>query len=122
MAREYKRALALDEGTYLELCEKGFRSFFFFFVSRNMCRDINTPDGLYKIFLWDWETPNYDTWKDLKRFLKECRYALIEIAEDGEITTDIKDENEYGCDEVFYEILGYKAEIVLWNDPSQVLV
>ena len=122
MSYDYKRALALDERTYLELLDKGFVRLFHERATKNMCREVKTQDGMvYKVFLWDWE-PDPEKWDDLMRFLEHRRHALIQISEEGEIWKDIETDDEFGCDGVFEEIFGWTASICLWQDASQIIV
>ena len=120
--KEYKLALALDSRTLKELLDKGFRDFFGEREQKGMFRMVDTPDEQYKVFLWDWETPDHDTWLDLLRHLEHRRHALIQISEEGEIWKDIETDDEFGCDGVFEEIFGWTASICLWQDASQIIV
>lgn len=120
--KEYKLALALDGRTLNELLDKGFHDFFRERERKGMFRMVNTPDEQYKVFLWDWETPDPDKWEDLLRHLEHRRHALIQISEEGEIWKDIETDDEFGCDGVFEEIFGWTASICLWQDASQIIV
>lgn len=80
---------------------------------------VKTPDTKYHIYLWDWEKPDMEKYGGFKKILNHRRHSIIEISEDGNIFRDVKTSDIYGCDEEFEEILGWTADIVLWNDSSK---
>lgn len=121
---DYKIALALTEHTVACLKEGEDRDIIIDREKKNKIRTIETPDGNYKILTWDWEPDARmnDAYTHLLETIKSVRHALIEITEDGNIFTDIEPEDNDGYDGVFEDILGWNTQIVLWNDPDDVLV
>lgn len=121
---DYKIALALTAETVEELKKGEDRDIITEREDSGNVRTIETPDGDYKILLWDWKSDMRmnDAYNHLLNSIECIRHALIEITEDGSIWRDVETEDADGCDEIFEEILGWKADIVLWNDPNDVLI
>lgn len=121
---DYKIALALTAEKVEELKKGKNHDIIAERENSDNVRTITTPDGNYKILLWDWESDMRmnDDYNQLLKSIEGTRHALIEITEDGNIFRNIETEDAEGCDEIFEEILGWKTEIVLWNDPEDVLI
>lgn len=123
--QDKKIAIAVNRQTFDEIVER-FTEITTDRTNRNMLRRIETPDDLYVIMYWDWENPDNDytdnIWNDMLRFLEHRRHSRVEIDENGNIFADIETDDEFGCDEVFNEILGWKAEICLWQDISEIII
>ena len=122
--QDIKAAIAVDKITLQELKDHGCEQLIANREKQNMIRQVETPDDTYIIMYWDWENPDdeRDQWIKMLTYLEHRRHARIEITEDGDIFTDIETEDEFGCDEVFNEILGWKAEICLWQNTDDIII
>ena len=111
-------AVALWDKQFEELSDQSKR-FLSTYTKKN---EVETPDETYLVFYWEFLQ---DGTEDHIQFLHEVEYirhAIIGIREDGEIIQDTMDYDSWGTDEEFNDILGWKGEIVMWNDPSCELV
>ena len=118
-----KAAVAIDETTRQEILQKCSKLSVWIYNledSRHH-RLVETSDMDYHIYMWDWEEPDEEMYKEFLR-VTECRkHSILEISEGGNIWSAIETCDMYGCDEEFSEILGWTADIVLWNDSSDSL-
>ena len=118
-----KLAIAMQADTAQELHEldAGIHALLLDREQNKRVKIVDTPDDKYVIYFWDFESIDTTTYVKILEFLEHRRHAIVEIKEDG-VWTDIEDTDEYGTDEEFNEILGWRADIVLWNDPDDVIV
>ena len=82
-------------------------------------KKIETPDEVYNVFSWSWI--DYDTPK-MKEFLdclSKIRHSMVIVFEDGSLFTDNKTDDDYGCDEEFYELLTPKISIQIFDSPYE---
>lgn len=84
-------------------------------------RRVSTPDEQYHIYKWDWEEPDPEMYLAFKTLIESRKHSILEISEDGNIWTDVETSDRLGCDEEFEEILGWTADIILWNNSADSL-
>ena len=118
----FKTAIAISNETRTELSLRPEFSILADREAKNCMRRAITPDDMYYVYFWDYENIDAAKWDALWKFLEHRRHARIDISEDGNIFTDIETCDKYGCDEEFNEILGWKAEICLWQETGDVIV
>ena len=80
--------------------------------------DVHTPDNTYRCVYWDdvcWGTAATHA---LEKTIGGFRHAFVEITEEGKIKTECVDCDDRGCDEEFYELLSWTADICFWEDGA----
>ncbi len=121
---DYKIALALNAETVEKLKKGEDKDIILEREQKGMIRTVCTPDGDYKILLWDWEPDMRldDRYTHLLQSIENIRHALVEINDEGDIFYNVEQEDEDGIDGVFEDILGYRTQITLWGDPDNVIL
>ena len=87
-------------------------------------RDISTPDENYTILYWYyWNTlsDKDDLMQALRKDIEDIRHSFLSISEDGVIQKDVKTDDSRGCDELFEDILSWRADITVLGDESDIL-
>lgn len=114
---DYKIAIAIDESKYNHLYKNDFNHLIDQRVTTNNVVTISTVDGDYKILKWEWETPQIDAeYENFVQEIKRERHAMVVISEENDIETDIVDEDSFGCDEMFDDILAVETNIRINGD------
>lgn len=111
-----KMAVVLDKQDYTNIAEKHI----VLFAKADKSKLIVTPDNEYVVVYW--EFPNVDDIliRNLTEDLKSIRHSYIEITED-DVLTDVETCDDRGCDEEFYDLIGWKADICIGQDEHDVL-
>ena len=111
-----KKALAIDAMAREELQELGLFTLFQDREKKGRFRKTETPDDAYYCYYWECESIDPVEWEDVCDWLKKRRHAMITVTEEGDLIKDVSVSDEFGCDEEFYEILGWKTELTLWQE------
>lgn len=76
---------------------------------------IMTAEKPYTVFIWK-EPQNWDERKEkLYEKLDFVRHCIVEIQKDGLNWKNVETEDQYGSDDMFNDLLGWEASIVLYN-------
>ena len=83
----------------------------------------STPDNTYEVFYWEYVKWDLEPVRPLLKKLEGIRHSLITVSEEGEIWTDVLVSDSRGCDEEFYEVLSWNADICFWdNTPVNTVI
>ena len=111
-----KYAIALWKPDYEDLMDKHES----FLNSADKCETVSTPDEDYIILYWNGLVIGSTEHFNFMLQIQRIRHSIVAITENG-ISTNKVVSDYRGCDEEFYEILGWKADICKWSDPDVIL-
>ena len=117
---EYKIAVALEQKRYTEL-KSMYNGRWLNKPELKTVFEI-TPDDTYVIVTGSWIGLGDSSYQDFLRSIEAQRHALITISDEGEIFLNVETEDEDGSDEAFSYILGWNANICLWENTDQIIV
>ena len=88
--------------------------------SANVLQQVS-PDNTYICVYWDYIVWEGQIHRDILKKIENMRHAFIQITEEGEIWQDIETCDDRGCDEEFYQMLSWHADICFWEEGWTLL-